>query len=141
MAGAELPERFVQSEDVGGPGQAHLGGGFERKARHPIRVLLAPRMLDEHPSHHQGGDGEEVRAVLPAHLVLAKQPQKGLVDQGSGLEDMPLTLPAQVAGRELSQLAVDEGSEAVEGLAIASAPGSKQARERPSGHRGLPRAI
>ena len=32
MAGAELAERFVQGEDVGGLGQADLCGGFEREA-------------------------------------------------------------------------------------------------------------
>ena len=131
---AELAECFVEDKDLGRLGPCHLGGCVEREMRLPPCVMPAPCMLDEHASHHQGGDGEEVRAALPAHLALAEQPQEGLMDQGPGLEEVPRTFPVQIAGGELSQLAVDEGSQAIEGLTIALAPGDEQVRECLTGH-------
>ena len=55
------------------------------------------RVIDEHAPHHLRGDGEELRAALPARVVLAVEPQPRLVHERGGLEGVPLALAAQRA--------------------------------------------
>jgi hypothetical protein len=43
------------------------------------------RVVNEYAAHHLRGDGEEVGAVLPAHLRLVNEAQVGVVDEGRGL--------------------------------------------------------
>jgi hypothetical protein len=38
-------------------------------------------MIDQDSAHHFGGDGQELRAVLPVNAILVNQPQVGLVDE------------------------------------------------------------
>src|SRR5687768_67010 len=54
MANAELPESFVEGEDLGRLGQSLLAGCVEWEVKGPACVLPAPCMFDEHSPHHQG---------------------------------------------------------------------------------------
>jgi hypothetical protein len=43
-------------------------------------------MHQQDPAHGQGGDVEEMGPAFPGEIRLADQAQKGLMDQGGGLE-------------------------------------------------------
>jgi hypothetical protein len=87
-------------------------------------ALLAPPRTDvvnEHVPDGLGRGGEEMCPVPPFHLVLADEPQIGLVHQGGGLERQGARLAAQVALGQGAELVVDERQQAVYGRGIAAA--------------------
>ena len=65
---------------------------MERTA--PLLILLRPREVHQDPTHQPRRNGEEVRAILPLHAADVDQPQVGLVDEGSGLEQWSGRSPA-----------------------------------------------
>ena len=69
---------------------------------------------------------EEVRTVLPPHLIDLHELQVGLVHECGGLESVALALPAHVAARQPAELVVDERREGVERSLIPGAPGQQQ---------------
>ena len=99
------------------------------------------RVVDEDVAHHLRGDGEEVGAVLPVHVLLPDEPQEGLVHQGGGLERMSAPLAVDVAVGEAMKRVLDQRQELAERRFIAVSPLLQQAgHERRRGrHLGHPR--
>ena len=64
-------------------------------------------------------------AVLPAHAGGVHQAQEGFVDQGGGLQGVPLVFALHVAAGHTAQFGVDQRRQLVEGGAVAAAPGSQ----------------
>jgi hypothetical protein len=71
-------------------------------------------VINQHPPHNLGGDSEEVRAVLPLH-VLPDEAEEGFVNEVGGLERVAGPLPPELAASNQPQLAVDEREELFEG--------------------------
>ena len=65
-----------------------------------------------------GGDGAEVRAVLPAARLVLHQAHVRLVDERGRLQRLTGALAAEVARREPTQLLVDDRQQRVDRLPI-----------------------
>jgi hypothetical protein len=74
-------------------------------------------MVDEDPSHHRRGQGQEVRPVLAGDRTLLDESDVRLVDQGRGLERMAGSFPPHVGAGQETELVVDKGKELVDSLA------------------------
>jgi hypothetical protein len=83
-------------------------------------------VVDQDPAHHLRGQPKKLRPVAPVHAVLLDEPQVGLVHERGGLERVARALGAQLRGREVAQLVVDRGQEAVEVRAVAAAPSDQE---------------
>jgi hypothetical protein len=86
-------------------------------------------VVHEDAPHHLGGDGIELRPVLPDRTALAEQAQVDFVHEGRRREGVLAPFTPQVAGGRPSQLGVNEAGQLLPGLRITLAPGAKQ-----SGH-------
>ena len=78
-------------------------------------------MIHQDPPHQAGGDGEELRAILPVRLALFHQLQVRLVDQRGGLQGVVRPFAAHVAGGQAMQLAFDQRREPLQGRLVAAA--------------------
>ncbi len=85
-------------------------------------------MIHQNVAHDTRSYREEVGTGLKAEVLLAYQPEIGLVDQGGGLESMVLALAAHVGVREPMKLAVDTGKKLLESRFIPLAPFRKKLR-------------
>jgi hypothetical protein len=67
---------------------------------------------------------------------LFDQPEVGLVDERRGLQRVSIPLATKLAGRDSTQLGINEGQKGFQGATIAAAPAIEQARDvRIWGHR------
>ena len=73
-----------------------------------LHGVPAPRMVHEDAAHHFGGDGQEVRAVLPIDPILVDQPQVGFVNERGRLQGVVAPLPTQIACRARPQVSVNQ---------------------------------
>ena len=64
-----------------------------------LRPAARPRHVDQDAAHDLRRHGEEVRAVLPAHVLPVHQPQVGLVDERRRLEDVARAARRPCSGR------------------------------------------
>ena len=86
-------------------------------------------MVHENAAHDSRGDGQEVRAVLPRHVVSGNQPQIRLVDERRRLQTVTDGLMTDVPPRDAMEFIVDERNQPFEGTVVALAPFEQQ-----SGH-------
>jgi hypothetical protein len=91
---------------------------------------MLARMVDENPPHHPRGHAEEVGAVEPGQLLLAHEPDEGLVDQRRRLQRVIATLSSQVAGRSLAKLLVHERDQILWRLLVSVPPRLEQLTDR-----------
>ena len=92
LLGLELLDRLVQRQQVVGRrlDEGHPFGQLDAPALAAVLVTgLAARLLDEDLAHGPRRGAEEVAPALPAGILVADQPQVGLVDQGGRLERLP----------------------------------------------------
>ena len=99
-----------------------------RRAPPPRFWKRRARVVDEDASHQLRGDAVEVRAVLPADVLLVYQPEVGFVNQRGGLQCVAGALPADVLAGQPAQLPVDQRHQRVERRPVAVAPGHEQLR-------------
>ena len=88
--------------------------------------VVAPRVVNQNPSHELCRHGEEVGPVLPAHALVIHEPQVSFVDQGGGLQTVAGALPPQVVPGEPAQFVIDDWRQLIEGVLIPVAPGAEQ---------------
>jgi hypothetical protein len=81
---------------------------------------MAPRVVDEGPSHGLGGHRLEVGLPLPVHAALIDEPEKRLVHERGGLERVVRPPAPQVGVGQIAQLLVDQGEELVGRLPAAA---------------------
>jgi hypothetical protein len=98
-----------------------------RDAAAALGSLAAASMVDQHVPHHLRGHREEVRARLPADVLLIDQPQVRLVHERGRLEKGAGCLTPHVTAGQAVELLVYEGDETIEGGRIAAAPIYEQA--------------
>ena len=85
-------------------------------------------MIHQDAAHHLGRQREEVRSILPIGVSLADESKIRLVDQASGLKDVPGPFVPKSGRRPAAQLLVDDRDEFVPSGEIASAPRVEQSR-------------
>src|SRR6516225_9980707 len=108
----ELRDGLVHGQDIDA---RTLNAGFGDMEVEPpsfaasFAPALAPRLLDENAAHGFGGGREEVWAAMPGFArIVADEPQVRFVDEGRGIESLARWLPAQLLGRQLAQLVVNQ---------------------------------
>ena len=98
-------QRIVQAEQIDIGADLRYGHGFvERQfdgARSALFGMLRARVVHQDAADHLGGDGVEVRAIAPLHVLLVHQAHEGFVDQRGALQGVVAALAAQV-GAEAS---------------------------------------
>jgi hypothetical protein len=75
--------------------------------------MPSPRVIDKDAAHQVRGNGEEVRAVLPTHILLIHETEIRLVNQVRRLKGVARALTAHVAGSLAAQFPIDHGNQAV----------------------------
>ena len=143
----EARERVVQRDHVDASSDAPSADGAPRSADDAIRTAerdlhraaaaleraARARVVQQHAPHHLRGDGEELRAALPARVVLVAEPQPRLVHERGGLEGVSLALAAQRELRLPAKLRVHEPHERLARLSVAGAPRAQQLGHRVPG--------
>ena len=86
-------------------------------------------MADKNSAHHLGGDGEELRAVFPARLVLIHEPQIYFVHQSGGLQRVPGALPAESLHCAPMQFVVNQREQALQRIAVTTFAGGQPLRD------------
>ena len=74
-------------------------------------------MIDEDAAHLPGGDGEEMRAVLPGDVHLDELDER-FVDDGGGLQSVAGPLALHVAAGAVAQLLINERRQPLEGTGV-----------------------
>ena len=77
-----------------------------------VRRLRA-RVIDEDVAHQFGGDGKEVRVILPIDVLHAGKAQISFVDEGSGLQGVVGGFLAEITGGETAQFFVHKSNKAL----------------------------
>jgi hypothetical protein len=66
-------------------------------------------VVDQDAAHQLSGNGKEVSAIAPGHMVGINQLDVNLIDKLRGLEEVPGLFPRHIALCQAVQLAVNEG--------------------------------
>jgi hypothetical protein len=106
---------------------------YQRHALQSPAALLGepfPGVIDEDSPHHPGGHAEEVRPVAPLSLSLVNEPHVRFVDERRRLQRMTGWFSLHVAGRQATQVPVNERQQVLEGLPIPVAPGNEPLGDR-----------
>ncbi len=74
-------------------------------------------MIDQDAAHLAGGDGEEMRAVLPGHVHFDELDER-FVDDGRGLERVAGPLALHVAAGAVTQLLIYERRQPLQGTGV-----------------------
>jgi hypothetical protein len=69
----------------------------------PLLTAFRACGVDQNPPHEARSHREEMRPVMPLHLLDVDQSKVGLVDEGGGLKRVTGSLPAHVLSRQPSQ--------------------------------------
>ena len=88
----------------------------------------ASARVDENPPHQSRRHREEVRAVLPMHLLHFDEPEVRLVDERRRLQRVAGSLTAHVVAGDAPQFLIDERQQRVERVGIPLVPGQEQRR-------------
>jgi len=66
--------------------EMHARGQSDSYSRAALVGVSFPGIVDQHASHHVGGNGVKMGAAFALEPVLPCQPQIGFVNQGGGLK-------------------------------------------------------
>ena len=91
---------------------------------------LRARVIKQDVPHHLCRQPEEMRAILPIHLLVFEQTDKRFVDKRRRLQRMACVFAAHVAMRQPVQFGVDQRRQAFECRRITSAPSLQQFRHQ-----------
>ena len=126
---AETSERFVQRDEID-IRPAPQEQPFIKRDLSPVAAALLrlafPSKVDEATSYQPGGDGEEMRPILPLDSTRVSQPEIGLVHELGCLQGMPRALACHVDACQPMEFVVNERREAGQSVLIAAAPGEQQ---------------
>ena len=89
------------------------------------RVARA-RVIQQHAPHHLRGDGKELRATLPARILLIGETQPRLMHERGRLKRVSRVLAPQHELRLAAKLRVHEPDERVARLNVASTPRAQE---------------
>ena len=84
------------------------------------------RMVHEDATHDAGGDGQEMRAVVPLDRLAVDQANIRLVDERRRLEAMTHALSRHAASRDPVEFLMDERDQSLEGALVALSPFEEQ---------------
>jgi hypothetical protein len=75
-------------------------------------------MVHKHVSNDTRTDGEEMSAVAPASVFALRQPEVGFVDDGGGVEGVPIALRPKASAGDPPKVVIYEGDQAAEGVGL-----------------------
>ena len=105
---------------------------FERHTGATASLFRVARAcpVDENLTHETGGHPEEVCAVIKIRILSADEAQIGFMHEGGGIERLRAVLAMQGRSGEAAELAIDEGNQCVERVAVAIPPLMQQDGDR-----------
>jgi hypothetical protein len=83
---------------------------------------VMPRVISQHLPHQPGGNCQEMRAVVGFEWSLVNQPQIRFMNQSGALQCMTGTFGPQLASRDVAQLLINKGDQALEGFLVSRPP-------------------
>jgi hypothetical protein len=86
-------------------------------------------VIDQDAAHDLRRDTKEMRSILPIHLALIDEPDEHLVHKGSRLQGVVSPLAPKLAGRNASELRIDEWQQLVKRSPVAATPIAEQCRD------------
>lgn len=99
--------------------------GDRARAVAPFRGLAATGMVHQDAAHEEGGDSQELRAVLAIRQTLVDHAEIGFMDEGGGLERMLAPFPLEVSFGYAMQFGIDQGEQVVKCRSVALADTSE----------------
>lgn len=115
----QLRKGLIHNQGV----EIHFGGAGEFRGNGSLRGMrISSPEIDENSAHHPRGHGAEMRSIIPGHAPQTDESQIGLVDERSGLQNVPGTFLAEVTVRNPSKLRIDKFHDAIECVVITGHP-------------------
>ena len=125
-------ERVIQREDGHLVRRRYLSRLVDRHALHtaaPLARAATPGVIDQDPAHDLRRDTKEVRSILPIDLPLIDEPQVHLMNERRRLQGVVGPLATKLAGRNATELRIDERQQLIECTAVAATPLAEQRRD------------
>jgi hypothetical protein len=96
MRARQLFQSFIHRQQGSVRLMAQIGNVRQRNFRHGAPLYRGPRTSRVHQNlaHQPGSNSIKVGAVFVGRMLCSGEPQKGLVDQGRGLQWLRPALPA-----------------------------------------------
>jgi hypothetical protein len=91
-------------------------------------VALA-RVINHDASHQLRGDGEKVWPVLPARMCLVDKLKISLVNEGSGLQGVPLSFTTHIIVSQAMQFGLHQRNQLIERGRVSAAPVCQKLRD------------
>ena len=83
-------------------------------------------VIHQHVAHHRGGHGEKMRAILPAGLLIRKEPNEGFLHERGRLNLLAIQFAAQAAASDPLQLGPNQRKQQVQRGLIPLSPACQQ---------------
>ena len=99
---------------------------YHQRAPAALLGSLTPGVGNQDLTHRSGGDGEEVRAVLPVWISLVGQAQISLVDQCRSLQCVIGTLPVHLTMSDAPEFVINQRSQFREGSIVPLTPSREE---------------
>lgn len=125
----ELLERGVERQHIAGHRRHAPDFVVQGDTKAMVRTLdrqPPAGVIDQHATHHAGGDRQEVSAALPIDPLLIDQPQVGFVNQGGRLQRVVTPFAPQAGRRPGPEIPMHEREQVVPRLNVAASPGLQQ---------------
>ena len=122
----ERVERIIERDDFtvvrrcGEEGVVEGNAGGDAAA---LGAVAGTGGIDQHATHHLGGESEELVAVVEGEAGSVDQAQVDLVNESGGLEGNPGAFQRHPLLGKAAEFGVDQGNEAVQRVLIAASPG------------------
>ena len=76
--------------------------------------LISPSVIDKNPAHHLGGKRIEMAPVIVRDFFLVQELQVEFVHQDGRLQEIGVSLPANVCRGDLTQMGIDKRHKLIE---------------------------
>ena len=87
-----------------------------------LQTITAARMIDNEPAHLLRCQVEKVKTILATDRGPREHPDTQLMNQGSRLQGVGVTLPPEISGSQAAQLPVNSGNELPASFIVSSPP-------------------
>src|ERR1019366_886346 len=133
----QAPQNLIQCDDVLETvvrnQKLRIDVHFPRAFDAPPPSVVLARVVQQDPPHGNGGNGEEMRTVLPLNFLIADQAHIRLMDHCGGLQCVARTLSPHLSACNTTQLIIYERNELAGNILVARAELSQEPRNVATG--------